>query len=56
VFPQYTAAETAADSAIHLLALSVAISAVGWQFLLAYPSADTQQQLPSRFMVAGWSV
>jgi hemolysin III len=43
VFPQYTAAETAADCAIHLLALSVAISAVGWLFLLAYPSANTQQ-------------
>jgi hemolysin III len=42
-FPQYTAAEAAADRAIHLLALPAAIGAVGWLVLTAIPAADSPQ-------------
>jgi hemolysin III len=42
-FPHYTAAEVAADSAIHLLALPAAIGAVGWLVLTAVPTGNTRQ-------------
>jgi hemolysin III len=42
-FPHYTAAEAAADRALHLLALPTATVAVAWLFLAAIPTADAEQ-------------
>jgi hemolysin III len=42
-FPQYTVAEATADRTIHLMALPVSISAVGWLFLRAFPTVDSHQ-------------
>jgi hypothetical protein len=42
-FPQYSWAEAVADRTIHLIALPVSISAVGWLFLRALPTADYHQ-------------
>jgi hemolysin III len=39
-FPEYTREEAAADRALHLIALPVAMGATGWLLLTAIPSAD----------------
>ena len=46
-FPHYTAAEAAADRALHLLALPTATVAVAWLFLAAIPTADAEQTVAS---------
>jgi hemolysin III len=42
-FPQYSPAEAAADRAIHLSALPIAVGAVLWLLLTDVPAADTKQ-------------